>query len=81
MKLRLKIKKEPPDGWLTIWEKEQGRRTAQCMKLSFIRSHTPEEIRRIYQHRREALEKYHASKRKFPDDPLKWYGHPHAKLP
>ena len=63
------------------WDKEQGRRTAQCMKLSFIRSHTPEEMRRIYQHKREELEKYHESKRKFPDDPLKWYGHPHAKLP
>ncbi len=79
MKIRLRIKKEPPDGWLVIWSKEAGRKTALHVKLSFLRSHTPEELRQIWQERREYIEKYHESKRRFPDQPQKWYGHPYTK--
>lgn len=76
MRIRLRVKKEPPDGWLVIWSKEAGRKTALHVKLSFFRDCTPEEQRRIWEYRREELEKYHESKQKFPNEPQKWYGHP-----
>lgn len=79
MKIRLKIKKGPPDGWLIIWSKEAGRKTALHIKLSFLREHTPEERRKIFQIRREEIEKYVESKRKYPNEPQKWYGHPYTK--